>query len=530
MAVISRREPPKLSGQAVRRVLYVGHGADEICHFVTQHVGTIDILYESTVTGAIQQLRSKVFDVVVVDLRQDAESLKLLLMLVGDSGSGARLVVVTALTHVGEYLAVPGVARVLAAPVREGQFLRVLGLQPKAKHFLPPENHAAEISGENRAALPNPRANIFLSGLNFIHARLMSFISAIYKRSATVLLLTLFTAFLFYGLLIAFFLLSSGWGAPMVLTRGHEMVNRAEAQITELKVALSMVEQKITEAQFARVKAERELSDGEVMMKYAADTAKKEAGKITRTKKTVSARIARMERVRTALKRQLAKDGVKVDLDSLYNKRLISRQVYSSSTFGVLEASQRLAALESDIDALLAERENLDVSLDMLASLQDGLASGDPISTVTAASNELILLTKQALDAKGMYDNAYERINSSDELISELSGNKQVVKRQIAAIQVSALGRAIDQRIDVIFVPYSNRNQFLPGTKLYSCSFTVFFCREAGSVGIPLPGEAAGVHPFFGKPIRGFFVESKLRLDGAASQEIIHGGRKPFFF
>jgi hypothetical protein len=528
MAIITRPDPPRLADQAIRRVLYVGHGADEVCHYLTQHVGTVDVLYESTATGAIQQLGAKPFDVVVVDLREEGETLQLLLPLVSDNGKGVKLVVITALKNVGQYLAVPGVARVLAAPLREGQFLRVLGLQAKLKHFLPPQDHA---HAEPSVAKPKSiSANLLLAGLNLVHMRLMTFISVIYKRSATVLLLTLFSAFLFYGMLIAFFLLSSGWGAPMVLTQGHEMVNKAESQITELRVALSVLDQKITEAQFAGVKAERELSDGEVMMKYAADTAEKEAGKIKRLKKTVSARLARMERIRSALERQLAKDGVKADLDTLYSKRLINKKVYSSSTFGVLEASQRLAALESDIDALVAERENLDVSLEMLASLQEGLATGDPISTVTAASNELILLTKQALDAKGMFDNAYERISSTEDLIAELSASRQVVKRQITSIKSSALGRAISERIDVIFVPYTNRNQFQPGTKLYSCAFTVFICNEAGSVGVPLPGEVAGVHPFFGKPIRGYFVEARLKLDGAASQEIIHGGRKPFFF
>ena len=358
----------------------------------------------------------------------------------------------------------------------------------------------------------------------------MVLISTIYKRSATVLLMALFAAFLFYGFLIAYFLLSTGWGAPMTLTRGHELVNKVERELTELRVARSQTDQKINEAQYARLKAERELADGELMVRYATDTTKKEMKKINRLKKTLGAKIARLERVRSALSRELRKDGIAADLEKLYRARLINKRSYSSSSLGLLEASQRLASVESEIDALVTERENFDMSLEMLQSLEDGMESGEPLSTVTASSSDLILLTKQAIDAKGMFDNAHERMTSTDELITELTESRQVLSRQINAVEASALARAVDRRIDVIFVPYSNRNSFQPGIRLYSCAFTIFVCDEAGTVGVPLQGEVSSVHPFFGKPIRGNFVEAKLKLDGAASREIIHGGRKPFFF
>jgi hypothetical protein len=533
VAIIRKQDSPKLADQAIRRVLYVGHDANEICHFVTQHVGSIDILYESNVSAAIQLLRSRPFDIVMVDLRQGSQSLQLLLPLVGDVSEQTKLVVISPFQNVGHYLAVPGVARVLAAPVREGQFLRVLGLTAKLRHYAEPHVQADPSTAKAAKSSMRSSETAVRSGLGFVPLllnKVMVVISVIYKRSATVLLLTLFAAFLFYGFLIAFFLLSSGWGAPMTLTRGHELVNKAERELTELRVALSLADQKITEAQFARTKAERELSDGEVMVKYAGDTAQKEISKITRLKKVSAAKIARLQRVHSALKRQLSKGGMSADLEQLYNKRLIDKRSYSSATLGVLEAGQRLSTVESELESMISEREDFEVSLELLESLKDGLHSGDPLSTVTAGSTELILLTKQAIDAKGMYDTAYERLSSTEELIAELSQSRQVLKHQINAIEASALARAVDKRIDVIFVPYSNRNSYQPGTRLYSCVFTVFFCTEAGSVGVPLPGEVSSVHPFFGKPIRGYFVEAKLRLDGAASREIIHGGRKPFFF
>ena len=526
MATIRNHDPPKLESQAVRRVLYVGGQADEMCQFVTQHVGEIDIIYESKVAAAIQRLRSAVFDIVMLDLRNGQQSYTLLVPLIQDVGAHVKLVVISQLKDVGQYLAVPGVARVLAAPVREGQFLRVIGLAAKHKHFRAPAHHAAE-QPEPLTATPEAPQKTLVQRL---FDRSMVLISMVYKRSATVLLLTLFTAFMFYGFLIAFFLLSSGWGAPMTLASGHEMVNKAERELTELRVALSQAEQKITEAKFDLGKAERSLADGEVMVRYATDTVRKERSRINRLNKTLVTKIARLDRVRAALERQLSKDGAKGDLQELYDMRLINRQKFNSSALGLLEASQQLVGIEGEIDTLMTEKEDITISLGLLSSLQDGLENGEPLSSVTAASTDLLLLTKQSMDAKAVYDNAYEEMNSTSKLIAELASNRELIRRQIAALRSTALARAINERIDVIFVPYTNRSQFTPGTRLYSCAFTIFYCEGVGSVGAPLPGEIVSVHPFFGKPIRGYFVEAKLKFDKAATREIIHGGHAPFYF
>jgi hypothetical protein len=92
------------------------------------------------------------------------------------------------------------------------------------------------------------------------------------------------------------------------------------------------------------------------------------------------------------------------------------------------------------------------------------------------------------------------------------------------------LGRAVTSRVDVLFVPYGNEENFKAGSALYSCRLTIIFCHRAGQVGERVPGESNAVHPFFGKPIRGFFVEAKLEDENAASQEIIHAVRPPFLF
>ncbi len=82
----------------------------------------------------------------------------------------------------------------------------------------------------------------------------------------------------------------------------------------------------------------------------------------------------------------------------------------------------------------------------------------------------------------------------------------------------------------MVFVPYANLDNFSLARRSTACLFTVILCQQAGFVGDAQPGEFNSVHPFFGKPIRGVFVEAKLTKPVAATREIVHGTRAPFFF
>jgi hypothetical protein len=525
--VIRHHDPPLALPQAAKRVLYIGSAADEVCAIVTQHVGDIDIAYEQNVQSAIALLRSKPHDVVIVDQRDESLATKLIMPLVSSLDYEVKLVVVSQFKNVASYLAVPGVARVLTAPIREGQLLRILGLQQKPKHYIGPETHVSPQQDVlEEESEQKPRKTV----LQAIFDPLMGLVSTLYKRAAFVLLLVLFCAFSFYGVLIGYFLLSSSWGAPMTLARGHELVNKVERDLTELNVALRTIDQKLQQAELDRVTAEREHADAKELVSYAIGTTAKEIAKVKRRLATSQQKLKRMERAKKALAAQLEKNGIGADLDRLYSKRLIDRKTYSANTLGLLEAERHLATFETEIDLIREEAENAAATLDMLQSLQTELKSDGPLQEVTAATSDQMLLTKQSFDAKAALTDASTKVKSAGEQISSLMGAQTVLQKQIAALETATLARAIDTRIDVIFVPYGNANQFAPGSRLYSCALTIIWCDVAGTVGAPMPGEVNAVHPFFGKPIRGYFVEAKIRNATAANREIIHGARAPLFF
>jgi hypothetical protein len=83
--------------------------------------------------------------------------------------------------------------------------------------------------------------------------------------------------------------------------------------------------------------------------------------------------------------------------------------------------------------------------------------------------------------------------------------------------------------VDVIFVPYGNADRFAVGTNLYACRLLILVCRNVGAIRDLVDGEAALPHPLFNRPLRGTFVQVKLRDKAAGKDMILHAGRAPLF-
>ncbi len=506
------------------KILYLGQNADEICDLVSPHIGTIDISYAQEVSAALALARTKQLDIVIVDQRDESLANKLILPLFADLGYSVKLVVVTTLSDVGSYLRVPGVARVIAAPVRAQQLARVLGLDAsKLRHDKIKIAEETEKLAEVPAALNVP-VLIRLSNLG------MQLVSTAYKRMAFILLGVLFVSFTFYGVMIGFFLTSSGWAAPLTLATGRPTVDKVARDISDLKVALNLNSQRLTDAALKADAAQRARDNAKILVNFASDTIAREIVDRKRQINVINRTLKRTHRVNSSFDQQLAKGGMEQDLEKLYSKHLIEKRVFQSGTMGLLETGQRMAGIQTQLDQLDNEKETLRQSITMLHSLREQLSQSGPMASVTASTSDLLLLTKQSVDARAAFDGANGDYLAALSNTHDLENSRVTIEKQIAKMQASALGRASDTPINVLFVPYANQAQFSKGSDLYSCRFTMVFCWKTGTVGDRVPGEVEGIHPFFGKQIRGFFVEARLTDPIGATKEIIHANRPPLYF
>ncbi len=529
-----------------RRILYIGSAANEFCEYFYKHIGDVDFVYKEQVYDAFLAARSQKFDAVVVDQRGDKLATKLVLPVLRSLPAAPSIVVVCAPQDVSQYLAVPGVARVVASPVKQAQLLAALGLQ-NTKNAPPPEtsrdlkdqngpvaNVAAE-PGSSASPVVKPAPSRTATGLRSLRLPVLNIgfltniISALYKRAAFVLLASLFASFCFYGVLIVFFLFSSSWAAPITLAKGHELVLKAEAQLAQLRVDLNTTEQKIAEARLESDSATRSAEAAKLMMDYTSDTIAKNLKSLQRRVETSNSETKRLAELLALFKNQLSEGGMQADLKRLYKSRLIDKKAFNSSALGLLDATQRLRQLEGQLEVQRDQDAEITISIAMLQGLSERL-KGRASGPISAASQEYLQLAKQAFDSRGTYDSAVAELAIAKSKLTVLANSRAIIEQHTSELEAAPPARAISQRVDVLFVPYGNEENMREGASLYTCSFTIFWCSKAGTVGARVPGESAGVHPFFGKPIRGFFVEVNLTDEHAATREIMHAGRPPFFF
>ncbi len=565
-SALSRTGRPPLPAQA-RLALYIGTEADEFCALFAPKIGEIEVHYKTLVYDAFLAARKTDFDIIIVDQRGDRLATQLVLPVLSTLPKQPFIVVVAEPKDVGLYLRVPNVGRVVTAPLQPEQMFKIMGfpgaapsravsdkasattVEPQPVRFrgqgphqpmqgMPERRQAsAEVGsepvdvGRRISAVkssPNSLPQSKKSGFS-VFALGMNFVSHAYKRSAFVLLAALFSAFSFYGALIVFFLFSSNWAAPLTLTKGHELVAKAEADFSQLKVGLDSVEQKLSEARLDKDVATHNAEEARVLIDYSASSITKQLDVNERIQKTAHSELASLDELIATFKSQFNGGSLGKSNDKLYKSRLIDKKAYLSNTLSMLEARQRVRGLQTDRNKLLQEIENQDSTRDLLHALKKKLA-GKSSATLEASSAEHLDLVQQALQARSAFDVAQSQIKIADEKLVSLERSRALLQLQISELEVTPLVRAINERIDVLFVPYGNEKNIVSGSPLYSCALTIIWCSKAGVVGQRFPGESAGVHPFFGKPIRGIFVEVQLDDKNAATREIIHANHSPLFF
>ena len=552
---------PVPSLKVIPRFLYIGPAADEICDLVSPHIGTMQIDYATSVEEGLNFARQRRRDVIIVDQRDASLATKLVIPILASLNYEHKMVVVASLSTIGAYLRVPGVARVVSAPVRESQLIRILGLDPNKRRndktrlaeerekeeaalaplslLAPTHKHkeavgthpplpAAEVLQPPPAvkppvATPRKPLGVLISDFG------MKIVSTAYKRLAFFLLGSLFISFAFYGALIGFYLVSDGWAMPQHLSLGRPAVDKTAREIVGLEVAYNGNKQRIGEAQQRQKNAMTNLMNAQAVVAFANDTVTKEITDRRRKLGVVTRNIARVSRVQGSFDRQLADSGMQKDLAKLYSRHLIEKRSLDSGVLGLLETGQRVEGMKTQVDQLEAEKAQFEQSLSMLSDLTHYLKGTSKVANVNAATTDLLLLTKQALDARSVLDTARGEYETSSQTLEQLLRSNDQLQTEIALMESSTYGRATKEPVDVLFVPYTNTSRYVSGTPLYSCRLTMIICWRAGVVGEAVPGEVHVVHPFFGKPIRGSFVEVMLTDPEAVNKEIIHAGHSPFY-
>jgi hypothetical protein len=89
--------------------------------------------------------------------------------------------------------------------------------------------------------------------------------------------------------------------------------------------------------------------------------------------------------------------------------------------------------------------------------------------------------------------------------------------------------RAINGKVVLAFVPYSNLRHIKAGTKLYGCSWGLVMCSRVGKIKATIDGEVQDIHPHDQSVQRGVMVEIELSTPSAEGNAVLFAGGKPLW-
>ena len=351
----------------------------------------------------------------------------------------------------------------------------------------------------------------------------------LYKKLAVVILTALFLTFVTYGAMIVFFMGSSSWSLPFELSRGHALVEKVERDLSSMRLRSNQLKQDRNLAEVEASKAIRNRRDAELRLTLTKRTVQEELLQQNSQKLEIVKHIERLKQVIGDFNRLNGKGGFATNLESAFEKRLITKKALNSGTLAVLETLHRIATVQGEISDKQLQLDRVNRRIEFLNSLLEEIGKPE-VRVVTSAGSDLSHLAKDVIDAKNVISAADKDYEAAQTTLARLDNSVEVIDNNIASLERTPAARALKAPVMVLFVPYTNSEGFNEGEKLIGCRFSIVWCSEIGVVGKPVEGETTAVHPLFGKPLRGTFVEATFHNPKSVTQEIVHAKNAPVFF
>lgn len=346
----------------------------------------------------------------------------------------------------------------------------------------------------------------------------------LYKSVGSVLLGLILLGLLSYLGGQVFFLVSTRWAAPTVISPTDRRIVELSSQLAEQSVARDRIiaERRSVEAQLADA-GRRIAAAGELEERYrAALTAEQEAR--GRERRRLTALLRSFDRAQAEVVAsneafgQLTRDRA----GALRQAQLIDREDYLAQNHAAAQLAQSNLALAQQEAELRTRADTLRRQLTGLTALVHGAPR--PLLTPD-------LLAFEQLSTRGALELAAQRRTQKDlraELV-DLDADVARFNQLLEALRASPYLEAIHSPLTVAFVPYANLAHARPGDPVYGCSLLFLWCHQVGTVERIIPGEVQQEHPVRHLTLRGNMVTLALTDPAAAHDQILHLGRAPLW-
>lgn len=373
----------------------------------------------------------------------------------------------------------------------------------------------AHVIAASRAAAAASRARV----------RLHKWIVSAYRTLGFAILTVVVLGLASYIASSVFYLVSSSWVTPSVISPTDERVLMLDARLAEQgsqrdKLAAERALIAASLADIERVIAADESFDQSFRRAVSADVADRKAqlrrlhalaqDYLTAKHEISSSNLAfaGMSRQRNAA---LKRAGILDEEGYLTGNYQLSQLAHSN-----LQLAEKEVELDTRTSILSREAEAL------TATLED--AGGSALSydalRVQQEHRRALLELEKAKDTQRALNTSLAAVDRS------IARYDHIVK----SIQDSPLLVAAAGKVTVVLVPYENLSSVYKGGPLYECALSFVVCHRVGTVVEVMPGEMEIRHPFHAtRSLRGQAVHVQLSDPSAAAEAVLFAGHKPLW-
>lgn len=345
---------------------------------------------------------------------------------------------------------------------------------------------------------------------------LNKFFSTTYRWIAIKFLIGIFAIAFCYAFLVAFFVISNSWVAPILLSPSQERVLAFQPQIAALQASLNKQEIELVAARATVSALTTQTAQIDLLLRRIDGAMSTESVQLAATGKAIDSILAN--------KRIDIKD---TDI-SIADAQHLLKQVETELDAKLItsdQASQRRVSLQAALNAATDAKAQAIALAEQSRQMQAGS------STLRGGSSSLtaIMSVKQAVDLRALQAQSQIQLVTAAATIEALELSIAENKRVLEVAKTSPYFRALRESVPVAFVPYENVHSVQVGMPVYDCYLKVIACRKTGEVTRAYEAEEYARHPLFKTDLKGRMVEIKFDDPTAAESQVLFVGGKPLF-
>jgi hypothetical protein len=319
--------------------------------------------------------------------------------------------------------------------------------------------------------------------------------------------------------LLFFYMGSSSWGAPVILSKSSARVMDASASVlraqqTEDALVLSLRGNAQEQQSLVKRIAWLKESGGRFDTAISSQTQVKRdnAQTLTALAKKKQEAVARMGALQAANQRSLA--SIERDLRA----GVITREAAARSRAQLAAGDDSVASGQLAIAALDAQIESLKSGVD---TIEGGAHSVEALEVLGRVQR--LRYEQDEAEERLRYLKA-EATTKEAELanVRDLQGHLMQSPLALAATSKGASHA-------FAFVPYENEASAKDGVAVYACHLGLVWCSKVGTVHVIAHEEEKVRHPIFPSDVRGYLVDLRLDKDWAAKEKVVFFGSRPLW-